>query len=244
VSTIEHCTKNTIYSVGVDQTPNLRERIAETHGTTSEVMKAVDELDDYVSSPETRKDPWYWSFSRRVKSGMSALYPHAADYVRTSMAWEFMDELFNGGYIRALQSLAVPSDLSRARFARNYANEYGVSIGAALLFDPRGAAISELVHFLATEKVHGMHRNGPTPDSRWSKETTNIWYKAERIPNWPNHRNRKGEEVPLVVVEEQKTLPDGVVDSLRDIWRRQPALRSYVGTNRLSGELPLRPDKE
>ena len=52
VSTNEHCIKNTLYSVGVDQTPNFRERIAEAHGATSEVMKAVDELDDYVSSPE------------------------------------------------------------------------------------------------------------------------------------------------------------------------------------------------
>ncbi len=238
VSTNEHCIKNTIYSVGVDQTPNLRERIAEAHGPESEVMTAVDELDDYVSSPETRKDPWYWSFLRRVKSGMSALYPHAADYVRTSMAREFMDELFHGGYIRALQSLAVPSGPAHARFARNYADEYGVSIGAALLFGPRGAAHEELVHFLAAEKVHGMHRNGASPHPRWSKETTNIWYKAERIQNWPKHRNRKGKDVPLDVIEEQGTLPDGMVDPIRDIWRRQPALRSYVGTNRLSGDLP------
>jgi hypothetical protein len=238
VSTNEHCIKNTIYSVGVDRSPNLRERIAETHSITSEVMKAVDELDDYVSSPETKKDPWYWSFFRRVKSGMSALYPHAEDYVRTNMAREFMDELFHGGYIRALQSLAVPSGPSHARFARNYANDYGVSIGAALLFGPRGAASAELVHFLAAEKVHGMHRNGASPHPRWSKETKNIWYKAERIQNWPSLTSRKGEEVPLDVVEEQKTLPDGVVDSLRDIWRRQPALRNYVGTNRLSGDLP------
>jgi hypothetical protein len=238
LSTNEHCIKNTLYSVGVDQTPNLRERIAEVHGPTSEVMKAVDELDDYVSSPETRKDPWYWNFFRRVKSGMSALYPHAADYVRTSMAREFMDELFNGGYIRALQSLAVPSGPAHAQFARNYADEYGVSIAAALLFGPRGAAHEELVHFLAAEKVHGMHRNGASPHPRWSKETTNIWYRAEKIQNWPSLKNQNGKEVPLDVIEEQGTLPDGVVDSLRDIWRRQPALRNYVGTNRLSGDLP------
>ena len=238
MSTNEHCIKNTLYSVGVDQTPNLRERIAEVNGPTSEVMNAVDELDDYVSNPEKRKDPWYWNFFRRVKSGMSALYPHAEDYVRTSMAREFMDELFHGGYIRALQSLAVPSGPSHARFARKYANEYSVSIGAALLFGPRGAAIAELVHFLAAEKVHGMHRNGASPHPRWSKETTNIWYRAEKIQNWPSLKNQNGKEVPLDVIEEQGTLPDGMVDPIRDIWRRKPALRNYVGTNRLSGNLP------
>ena len=238
VSTNEHCIKNTLYSVGVDQTPNLRERIAEVHGPESVVMKAVDELDDYVSNPETRKDPWYWNFFRRVKSGMSALYPHAEDYVRTSMAREFMDDLFNGGYIRALQSLAVESGPSHARFARDYANDYGVSIGAALLFGPRGAALAELVHFLAAEKVHGMHRNGTSPHPRWSEETTNIWHKAERIKNWPSLESRKGKEVPLDVVEERETLPDGLVDPIRDIWRRNRALRNYLGTNRLSGDLP------
>ena len=238
VSTNEHCIKNTIYSVGVDQTPNLRERIAEAHGPASEVMKSVDELDDYVSSPETQKDPWYWSFFRRVQSGMSALYPHAADYVRTSMAREFMDKLFNGGYIRALQSLVVPSGPSHARFARDYANDYGVSVGAALLFGPRGAAIAELVHFLGAEKVHGMHRNGASPHPRWSKETTHIWYKAERIQNWPSLKSHKGREVPLDAVEEQGTLPDGLVDPIRDIWKRNRALRNYLGANRLSGDLP------
>ena len=238
VSTNEHCIKNTLYSVGVDQTPNLRERIAEVHGRDSEVMKAVNELDHYVSDPEAREGPWYWSFYRRVKSGMSALYPHAADYARTSMAREFMDELFNGGYIRALQSLAVPSGSSHVRFARDYADDQGVSIGAALLFGPRGAAIAELVHFLAAEKVHGMHRNGTSPHPRWSEETANIWYKAERIQNWPSLESRKGKEVPLDVVEERGTLPDGLVDPIRDIGRRNRALRNYLGANRLSGDLP------
>lgn len=238
VSTNEHCIKNTLYSVGVNQTPNLKERIAEIHGRDSDVMKAVDELDNYVSNPETRKDPWYWNFFRRVNSGMSALYPHAGDIVRTSMAREFMDELFNGGYIRALQSLAVESGLLHARFARKYADDHGVSIGAALLFGPRGAALAELVHFLAAEKVHGMHRNGASPHPRWSEETTSIWYKAERIQNWPNLESRKGKEIPLDVVEEQGTLPDGMVDPIRDIWRRNRALRNYLGANRLSGDLP------
>ena len=54
----EHCIRNTLYSVGIDQTPNLKERIAEVHGPDSEVMKAVDELDHYVADPETRNSPW------------------------------------------------------------------------------------------------------------------------------------------------------------------------------------------
>ena len=83
--------RKTIYSVGVDQTPNFKERIAEVHGPQSKVMKAVNELDCYVSDPETRKGPWYWNFFWRVKSGMGALHPYAGDIVRTSMAREFID---------------------------------------------------------------------------------------------------------------------------------------------------------
>ena len=82
----EHCIRNTLYSVGIDQMPSIKERITEVHGQNSEVMKAVDELDWYVSSLEAKKDPWYWNFFRRVKSGMWALYPHAGDIVRTAMA--------------------------------------------------------------------------------------------------------------------------------------------------------------
>jgi len=234
----EHYIRDTLYSVGVDQSPNLKERIAEVHGPDSEVMKAVDELEWYVSSPERRKGPWYWNFFKRVKSGMWALYPHADDIVRTSMAREFIDDLFNGGYIRAMQSLAVPSGPTHVRFARNYADDHGVSIGAALLFGPRGAAIAELVHFLAAEKVHGMHRDGTGPHRRRSEQNKRIWYKAERIQNWPRLKSSEGKEVPLDVVEEQGNLPDGVVDALRDIWRRNRALRNYLGTNRLSGDIP------
>jgi len=230
--------RNTIYSVGVDQMPNLKERIAEVHGPTSEVMTAVDELDHYVSSLEARNSPWYCNFFRRVKGGMWALYPHAGDIVRTRMTREFIDDLINGGYIRALQSLAVESGGTHVRFSRDYADGYGVSIGAALLFGPRCGATAELLHFLAAERIHGMHRDGTSPHPRRSEEATNIWYKAERIQNWPTTVNKQGQRVPLDITEEQGSPAEGIASALRDIWRRNRALRNYMGTNRLSGDLP------
>jgi hypothetical protein len=231
--------RNTIYSVGVDQMPNLKERIAEVHGQNSEVMKAVDELDCYVSDPETRKGPWYWNFFRRVKSAMWALYPHAGDIVRTTMAREFIDDLFNGGYIRALQSLTVPSGAKHVSFASDYAGKYGVSIGAALLLGPVGGAIMELLHFLAAERVHGMHRHGTSANPAWSEEAKKIWYDAQRTGSWPRIINKEGEEVLLDVAEEKGHLPEGVREALRQMWRQNPALRDYTGTNRLSGDIPF-----
>ena len=72
---------------------------------------------------------------------MWCLYPHAGDIVRTQMARGFFGELFNGGYIRTLQTLATESGARNVSFAREYANGYGVSIGAALLFGPKGAEV-------------------------------------------------------------------------------------------------------
>ncbi|MFC1794199.1 hypothetical protein ACFL3Q_11495 [Planctomycetota bacterium] len=235
----ENSIRNTIYSVGIDQMPNLKERITEVHGANSEVMKAVAELDCYVSSPEARNGPWYWNFFRRVKSRMWALCPHAGDIVRTSMAREYIEELLNGGYIRTLQFMSAKCGAKYVSFAREYANCYSAPIGASLLFGPRGGATMELLHFLAAERVHGMHRNGISPNPYFTKETRKMWYGAQRIGNWPVIKNEKGQEVPLDMVEEQGCLPEGVATALREMWRRNPALRDYTGTNRLSGDMPF-----
>ena len=231
--------RDVYYSIGTDQTTNLKEKIFELHGADSAPVKAVHELDHYVSDPETRKSAWYWCFYKRVKSAMWALYPYAGDIVRTRMAREFIDDLFNGGYIRALQSLAVPSGANHVDFASDYAGKYGVSIGAALLFGPRGGAIMELLHFLAAERVHGMHRHGTSANPNWSEETRKIWYDAQRTSSWPRIVNEEGEEILRDVAEERRHLPQGVAQALRDMWRRNPALRDYTGTNRLSGDTPF-----
>jgi len=234
-----HVPREVYYSIGTDQTKNIKERIAEVHGVDSEVMKTVNELDHYVADPETRESPWYWNFHKRVKSAMWSIYPHAGDAVRTAMAREYIEDLFNGGYIRALQSLVVDSGVKHARFAQDYASGYCVSVGAALLFGPRGGAIMELLHFLAAENVHGMHRNGTSPHPGCSEQTKSLWYKAQRTGNWPRFTNKEGEEVPLEIAEEQGCLPDGVAEALREMWRRNPALRDYTGTNCLSGDIPF-----
>ncbi len=230
--------RDVYYSIAIDQTKNLKERIAEMHGSDSEPMRAAYGLDCYVSDPQTRKSPWYWSFFKRVRSAMWALYPHAGDTVRTRMAREFMDDLFNGGYIRALQSLAVQSGAEHVRFARDYARDHSVPVAAVLLFGPRGGAALEFLHFFAAERVHGMHRHGTSPNPHWSEDARKTWYGAQRITNWPIVVDERGEEVPMDVAEEHGHLSDRAVEALREIWRRNPALRDYTGTNRLSGDVP------
>ena len=235
---IEDSIRNTIYSVGPDQMLNLKERIGEVHGVHSKAMKAANELDRYVSDPQTRKGPWHWYFYKKVKSAMSILYPHSDNAVRAKMTGVFIDDLFDGGYIRALQSLAVESGAKYTSFARHYAKRYGIPIGAALLFNPKGGASMELLHFVAAEKSHGMHRHGTLPDPCLSEETKNRWHDAQRCIIWPTTIDEQGQQIPLDIAEEHKHLPQGTIDKLRELWRRNPALRDYTGTNRLSKDGP------
>ena len=235
----ENTIKNTIYSVGTDKTLSLKEKIADVHGANSKVMKAANELDRYVADPETRESSWYWNFYSRVRSGMWCLYPNSNDMVKTQMARKFIDEIFNGGYIRALRSLAGESGAKNVIFARDYADGYGVSIGAALLFGPRGGASMELLHFLAAERIHGQHRHGSAPNPKWSEQARKRWYDAGKIGRWPTIRNENGESDPLDLAEEQGRLPDGIVEVLRETWRRNPALRGYSGIKRLPCDTPF-----
>lgn len=234
----ENTIKNTIYSVGTDKTLNPKERIADVHGVDSKVMKAANELDRYVSDPETKQSSWYWNFYRRVRSGMCCLYPHGSDMVKTQMAREFIDELFNSGYIRAMQNLSNDCGARHVSFAQEYADSYGVSIGAVLLFGPRGGATLELLHFLAAEQVHGQHRPGTSPHLLLTEETRKMWYSAQRSYNWPRMVDEDGQEVSMDVAEERGQLPEGIVTALRKLWRRNPALRNYMGIYHLSGDIP------
>ena len=235
----ENTLKDTIYSVGVDRTPNLREKILETHGKDSDVTKAAGELDNYVSDPATRKSGWYWRFFNKLRSAMWCMYPHANDFVKTQMAREFMDEVFNGGYIRTMQSLATPGAVEHVAFSREYARRYSSPVGAALMFGPRGGAAMELLHFLAAERIHGQHRPAALPDPRWTQETTNMWHNAQRTGNWPVIKDKNGEHISMDVAEDKGQLPQGVVEKLCEMWRRNPALRNYWGINRLSGDIPF-----
>jgi hypothetical protein len=235
----EQETRDVFYSIGIDKTQNLKERIAEVNGINSEPMKAVAELDKYVSDPETRKSSWYRGFYKRVKSAMWVLYPHVKSIDITQMTHEFIDEIFNGGYIRVLQSLAVESGPSHVCFAAEYANCCSVPLGAVLLFGPRGGANTELLHFMTAEKSHGMHRPGTFPNPYCSEQTRKAWYNAGSTANWPSAITREGEFVAVNVPEEQRQehLSEGVTDDLREMWRRNPTLRDYTGTNRLSGDI-------
>jgi hypothetical protein len=234
----QQITRDVYYSIGIDQTKNPKEKITDLYGVDSQVTKVVDELNDYVNDPQTRKSPWFWNFYKRVKSAMSILYPHTNNAAIARMTGLFIDDIFAGGYIRALQSLSVESGDKHTSFVRDYANYYAAPIGAALLFGPNGGAYTELVHFIRAEKLHGIHRPGFSPDRGLSEQTRKTWYAAEKIGNWPTVVNNDYQEVPIDVAEKDSHL-ESVCDRLSELWRRNPTLRNYTGSNRLSGDIPF-----
>jgi hypothetical protein len=230
--------RDVYYSVGVSATGNLKERIAELHGNESLAATVVAELDRFVSTPEYRQTRWYRAFCRKVYSSMSILYPHANAPATVRMAQEYIDDLVHGGYLRVLQSLAMPSGRKHVSFAQEFADSHGVSLSEVLLFGPRGGAVAELLHFIATEKAHGVHRPSIYQKRYLSAETQKCWHNAQKANTWPTVVDAQGEEAPLDPSDERSYLSEEVIDKLQSLWRRNPALRDYTGARRLSGDTP------
>ena len=230
--------RDVYYSIGTSPAGSLKERIAELHGSESLAARAVPELDQFLTTPEYRQTPWYRAFYRKVLTGTSILYPHANAHAKAEMAQEYINDLVHGGYLRVLQSLAVPSGLRHVSFAQEFATSYGVPLSEVLIFGPRGGAIMELLHFVAAEKAHGMHRPTIYQRRHLSAETQRFWSTAENTYNWPTGMNTEGEETPADPPDGQSHLSEEAIDKLQSLWRRNPALRDYTGAQRLSGDTP------
>jgi hypothetical protein len=228
--------RDVYYSIGISQTGSLKERITELHGSHSLAAKAVSELEQFLTTPEFRQTRWYRAFYRKVLTGMSILYPQANAHAKAGMAQEYIDDLVHGGYLRVLQSLAVPSGLKHVSFAREFATSYGVPLSEVLIFGPRGGAVAELLHFVAAEKAHGMHRPTIYQRRHLSAETQKCWSHAERTRNWTT--DAESEQTPVDPREEQSHLSEEAIDKLQSLWRRNPSLRDYTGAQRLSGDTP------
>ncbi|MBC8470370.1 MAG: hypothetical protein H8D56_12945 [Planctomycetes bacterium] len=146
--------------------------------------------------------------------------------------------MVNEGYIETLRQLSRERAPSIIAFAREYAQNHEMTLPAALLFGYGGSAYYALVDWMVQEKAHGMHRHGRQPHPLFSEKTNEAWRTAGKTGRWPTVVNNDGEEVLYDVPEDEGRLPVGVVNKLRELWRANPVLRYYTGTNRLSGEIP------
>lgn len=223
----ENTIRNTIYSVGIDQRLNLKGQIAQVHGANSEVMNTVKELDEFLSSPDSEQYALAMFTSkvrRRIRN------PQMSEEVALAMV--------NEGYIETLRRLSQKQASTTISFAREYAQNHGMTLPGALLFGYNGSACYALVDWMVQEKAHGMHRHGRQPHPLFSEETNEAWKTAGKTRNWPEIVDGKGKKDTYDVAEDDGKLPIGVVNKLRELWRANPVLRYYTGTNRLSGEIP------
>jgi hypothetical protein len=230
--------RDVYYSIGTHPTGNLKDRIAALHGPDSLGARAVPELDRFLTDPAFRQTRWYRAFRRKVLTGMSILYPHASAADQFHMAQEYIGDLVHSGYLRVLQSLATPGGVKHVSSAQAYAGSCGVSLSEALLFGPRGAAATELLHFIAAEKAHGIHRPASHHIPRLSAPTQRHWQSVGKVCNGSSVADDDREQAPLDLSEQRSVRFAAVTGKLQSLWRRNPALRDYTGYQRLSGETP------
>ena len=67
-----------------------------------------------------------------------------------------------------------------------------------------------------------------------------MWYEPEGQENRPKVINTGGKQISMEEAEGQEQLPERVVDALGKMWQRSPVLCDYIGTRRLSGDMPYR----
>ena len=222
--TSSHCIRNTIYSVGLAKTPNPKQKIVQAHGPDSALATVVHQLEDFFNDPDFCSRPSIRRFTGYVR--------------RKSGGQDIVLSILNEGYLLALKRLSSNSGLRTLEYAEQYALEKEVTVPEALLFGSRGCAYYALVNTIIEEKTHGMHRPGRKPHPRWTEETTQMWLKANNTCRLPATVNdKKGREFPFQISEDQKYLPVGTVNKIRDVWGQNPTLLDYTGTNRLSGPI-------
>jgi len=79
--------RDTIHSVGIDQRLNLKERIAYVHGTDSEVMTAVKELDEFLSRP----DPTQYAAAMELRDNAENILNQSTEKTEHTKAKRMLD---------------------------------------------------------------------------------------------------------------------------------------------------------
>ena len=86
----ENTIRNTLYSVGIDQTPNLKEQIAQIHGEDSEVMHTVKNLEEFLSTP----DPEQYALAMNMQDEAEEILNRANNTTERAKAKKMVDRTY------------------------------------------------------------------------------------------------------------------------------------------------------
>jgi len=128
------------YSVGIDDSLSLKEKIADVHGEDSRQVGFVNELDHFLRDND-KYNPAAQKFKSYVRNHIDI--PRNTDYL--------LDEFVNSGYIIALERVRAPNSENTLDYYKDYAASQGISLPQAMLFGPKGSAKQALSYWLTEE---------------------------------------------------------------------------------------------
>lgn len=222
------CPVNQFYSVDVDESIGLKEKIADVHGEDSRQIGFVGELEGLLGDSKKYRQASR-KFNGFVRNHIKV--PHNTEF--------FVDEFINSGYIAALESLRAPNSDKQLDFFEDYAKNHGMTSAQAMLFGPNGTARQSLSRWLTEEALRGQHRSSYKPVNEqmaemFDKATYNTYHL-------PQVRTKDNDKVKKEIADDKNKLPVGIEGRIREAFGRQRQLcqtLSYKGTKRLSGDLP------
>lgn len=218
------------YSVGIDQSTGLKEKITDVHGANSSQAGFIGELEGFLGDSDNYSQASQ-KFKTYVRNHINT--PRNADYL--------VDEFVNSGYIMALERLRAPSSEGNLDFCKDYAASHGITLPQAVLFGPNGTARQAAKEYKYLEMLRGQHRSQYKPENKFMAQA---YDKAIRnTKHLPETENKEGNYEKINIDANLGKLPEGLEGQMAQAFNREPQLyngRWYKGTKRLKGDLSYR----
>ena len=222
--------RNEYYSVGVENTPNLKEKITNVHGADSRQTRFVSELENLLGDDKgcgQASQKFRTFVTRRMKT------PQNADGL--------IDEFVNSGYITALERMRAPKSAKDLDYYEDYAANHDITLPEAVMFGPKGTAREAFAKWRLAESLKGQHRSDYRPENEqmaklFDKAASNTYQLSEA-------KDKNGESEQIDVAADRTRLPAGIESEIAKAFGRERQLYQsswYKGTKRLSGDLPYR----
>jgi hypothetical protein len=222
--------RNEFYSVGTDNTPNLKEKITNVHGADSRQARFVSDLENLLGNDKECRQA-----SRKFRTFVT----HRMKTPQNSDG--LIDDFVNSGYITALERVRAPKSAADLDFYENYAANHGMTLPEAVLFGPKGTAREAFARWRLTESLRGQHRSDYRPQNEQMAEAFD---KAiSNTYRLPETKNKNGNLEQIDIADDRGGLPAGIEGEIAKAFGRERQLYQsgwYKGTKRLSGDLPYR----